>query len=180
MSCIVIPLKVGDVNRAEELIQQLLSCAAGSLPAALLVSPPHSDLDPRARLFILWISSIDVEHCFLHRPSSSTAIEVATHVGTNTDPRNGKSDSRGVLSRQHIDLGHQPPVGGSSPGNRHEHAGGRSPHGANLHTARGGPSWRRSESAKRRTSIEGVSISWRSRTLASGTCEAIRQGALII
>jgi predicted ATPase len=28
MSCIVIPLKVGDLNRAEELIQQLLTCAA--------------------------------------------------------------------------------------------------------------------------------------------------------
>src|SRR5579859_6832965 len=123
-----------------------------------------------------------MELCFLDRPSSSrsTAIEVATDVRTNTDSRNRKSDRLRVLLPQHIDLNQQQPDGGSSLGNSHEHAGGRSLYGQNLYTACGGPSWRRSESKRQRASAGGVSASGRARPLADPTCEPIRHGASIV
>jgi hypothetical protein len=117
-----------------------------------------------------------------NRPSLSglTAVEVATDVGTSTGSRDGKSDSLRVLSRQYIDLAQQQLDGGPSPGNRHEHAGGRLPHGQNLHTTRGGPSWRRSESNEQRASSESGPTSGRARALVSQTCAPIYTGALII
>lgn len=84
------------------------------------------------------------------------------------------------LPPRYIDLDQQQLDGGPSLGNRHEHAGGRSSHRQNLHTARGCPSWRRSESNKQRASTESVSTSGRARPLASRTCEPICQRALII
>jgi DNA-binding winged helix-turn-helix (wHTH) protein len=45
----LLPRKPLAMNR----ILRLLSCAAGFLPAALLVSPPHCDRNPRTRLFFM-------------------------------------------------------------------------------------------------------------------------------